>query len=90
MGLDDFIRKAGNKTVFSTDELTEIYLKNKNVVIIEMVYNGFFGKGNNVNHRSLCEKGLFGSHPYEIDYNKNDFITILEMGEKNARDVIID
>lgn len=90
MGLDDFIRKAGNKTVFSTDELTEIYLKNKNVVIIEMVYNGFFGKGNNVNHRSLCEKGLFESHPYKIDYNKNDFITILEMGEKNARDVIID
>ena len=58
--------------------------------MLELVYNGFFGKGHNVIHKDLHEKGLFESHPYNIDYSKKQFIEILEMGDVDVSDVIID
>ena len=88
-GLADFIETAGNKTVFTYEELTSIY-NEKNVVILELVYNGFFGKGCNVIHRKLDENGLFGTHPYNIEYSKEQFIKILEMGDVDVQNVIID
>jgi len=90
VSLEDYICRAGNKTVFTQEELTKIYTENSNVVMIEMVYNGFFGKGHNVNHKSLKDNGLFQAHPYNIDYTKDDFIKILEMGDTNVQNVIID
>ena len=56
MGLSDFVKNAGNKTVFTADELTITYNDHKNVVMIELVYNGFFGKGHNVIHKNLKNK----------------------------------
>ena len=88
--LDEYLKIAGNKTVFSEKELEEIYVGNNNVEMIELIYNGFFGKGNNVNHKTLNENGLFSRHPYKIDYSKDEFIKILEMGEKNVQNIIID
>ena len=90
VSLSQFVQKAGNKTVYSEDELKKIYNNNKNVLMIEMLYNGFFGEGNNVNCKSLKDNRLFETHPYQIEYNKEEFIKILEMGDKNARNVIID
>lgn len=90
MTLSDFIKNAGNKTVFTPDELIEIFNSHKNVVMIEMVYNGFFGKGHNVNYKTLKENGLFETYPYNIDYQKKEFIKILEMGDVNVQNVIID
>lgn len=58
--------------------------------MIEMVYNGFFGKGNNVNHYTLNQYGLFNDYPYNIKYTKNDFINILKLGRNNVRNTIID
>jgi len=89
ISLADFISSAGNKTVFTPDELAAIYAQN-NVVMLELVYNGFFGKGHNVIHKDLKEKGLFASHPYNLDYNKDQFIKILEMGDVDVQNVIID
>lgn len=82
---------AGNKTVFNLEELKKIYYdkKGKNIIILELVYNGFFGKGHNVNHKTLKDNGLFSGHPYNIDYTKDDFIRILEMGDTNVQNVII-
>ncbi|MGF6366439.1 hypothetical protein M2454_002286 [Aequitasia blattaphilus] len=90
ISLQDYLKLAGNKTVFSQDELMTIFLNNKNVEMIELVYNGFFGKGNNVNHKSLKDVELFPTHPYNIDYTKNEFIKILEMGGINVQNIIID
>ncbi|MDC7291797.1 GNAT family N-acetyltransferase [Blautia schinkii] len=90
MNLDDFIKMAGNKTIFTPDELIEIFNSNKNVVIIEMIYNGFFGKGHNINYRTLKDNALFETYPYNIDYKKEEFIKILEMGDVNVQNVIID
>lgn len=89
--LDAFIREAGNKTVFSEAELNEIYCTKKNLVMLEMTYNGAFGKGHNVPHAELKSNGLwFGGHPYGYVYNKSQFIQILEMGDTDVSNVIID
>lgn len=89
VSLSEFIKNAGNKTVFSPEELTNIYEQN-NVVMLEMIYNGFFGKGHNVIHRDLKDQGLFETHPYNLDYTKEQFIKILEMGGLDVQNVIID
>ncbi|MFZ5643206.1 MAG: hypothetical protein ACOY46_06425 [Bacillota bacterium] len=88
MSLADFVKNAGNKTVFTPEELAGIYTKN-NVVMLELLYNGFFGKGHNVIHKDLKEQGLFEAHPYTLDYTKEQFIKLLEMGDVNVQDVII-
>lgn len=89
MSLTDFIKNAGNKTVFSPEELTSIY-NQKNVIMLELVYNGFFGKGHNVIHKNLKDHGLFDVHPYNLDYKKDQFIKLLEMGDVDVQNVIID
>lgn len=89
--LDDFIRMAGNKTVFSATELNELYRTKKNLVMLEMTYNGAFGKGHNISHAEIKGSGLwFGGHPYGYVYNKMQFIQILEMGDTDVQNVIID
>ena len=89
--LNDYLKMVGNKSVFSVDELTSIYYsKGSNVEMIEMVYNGFFGKGHNINHKDLSSYGLFPSHPYKIDYTREQFIRILEMGDADVQNIIID
>ena len=39
---------------------------------------------------ALADAGLFPDHPYNIKYSKNDFLRILEMGDVNVQNVIID
>lgn len=90
MSLDDFFKEAGNKSVFTKDELTTMYAKNKNnLVMLELLYNGFFGKGKNVIHKTLNDKGMFNSYPYSIEYSKEQFTRILEMGAKDVSNIII-
>jgi len=87
--LEDYLKMAGNKTVYDDEELKNIFMENANVVMIELVYNGFFGKGHNVNHKTLNDNGLFPGHPYKINYTKSEFIKILEMGDVNVQNIII-
>lgn len=86
---DEFIKLAHNKTVFMEKELVEMYRKRKTIVIIEMVYNGYFGCGNNVNYAWLDNHGYFNGYPYNIKLQKRDIITILEEGGKDVSNVII-
>ena len=67
-----------------------LYIPRSNLIAIEMVYNGYFGKGNNVIHRWLADNGLFLQYPYGIRYSKEDFITILGKGKVDVSNVIID
>ncbi|HBW39214.1 hypothetical protein [Desulfosporosinus sp. BICA1-9] len=90
ISLADFIKNAGNKTVFSPEELTVTYENQKNIIMLELVYNGYFGKGHNVIHKDLKNQGLFNSHPYQLDFSKDQFTKILEMGDVDAQNVIID
>lgn len=88
--LADFLKKAGNKTIFTQQELTDFYNKKSNVVMLELAYNGYFGKGHNVIHKDLNDNELFYTYPYQIEYSKQQFINILEMGDTDVQNVIID
>ncbi len=87
---ESFLEKVKNRTVFSRDELKGFYDSRNYFVIIDLLYNGFFGVGNNVNYAYLKTEGLFYTHPYSISYSKEDFIKILEKGKTNVQNVIID
>ena len=88
--LQEYLAEAGNKTVFSENELKAIYNGSKNVVMIELLYNGFFEKGNNVTYWQLKNKGLFESHPYNIDYTLDEIKDILKLGKIDVENIIID
>ena len=90
MNESEYINEAGNKTVFSKDELTKIFHSNRNVVMIEMVYNGFFQKGNNVTYSKLKNNGLFESHPYNISYSIEQIKEIIKLGGLDVKNIIID
>lgn len=79
-----------NKTVFTKDELRRIY-NNKNVLIIKMIYYGYFGKGNNINLKYLKDNGYWpDGYPTETILNKKQFIEILKKGNINVSNIIID
>jgi hypothetical protein len=86
----EFVRRAGNKTIFTTAQLRDFYRTKSNIIMLEMVYNGVFGKGHNVTFAELKQADLFESHPYQIEYSKEEFIGILEMGDTDAKNTIID
>ena len=90
VNIDDFIELCGNKSIFSDEELRTLYNRQRNLIVFELVYNGFFGKGHNVIHKELNNKGLFPTYPYNIVYSKDNFIDILEMGGKDGENIIID
>ena len=89
VGEDVYLREAGNKTVFTQEELLAIYRNNKNVVMIEMLYNGFFSKGSNVTYWQLKNNGLFEFHPYNISYSIEQIKKILELGGLDVQNIII-
>ena len=89
IGEEEYLREAGNKTVFTKKELLAIYHHNKNVVMIEMLYNGFFSKGRNVTYWQLKNSGLFEDHPYNICYSIDQFKKILKLGGSNVENIII-
>lgn len=87
---DDFKNICSNKTIFSRENLDEFYKTQKNIVVIEFIYNGFFGKGNNITHNSLNQRGLFETYPYQIKYTEEQFKEILSLGGKNVQNIIVD
>lgn len=76
----DFVRSVGNKTVYGDDELKSSFDK-RNLCTITLLYNGYFGKGRNVNHRWLKDNGLFGVHPYRIVLDPEQVRSILKEGD---------
>lgn len=89
LSLDSFILKAGNKTALNEEELKKYYMKN-NVYIITLTYNGFFGSGNNINHFTLKNNGLFETYPYKMKLDRDQVLRIIEMGKKDVQSLIID
>lgn len=87
--LDDYIQQIGNKSVYTVAELTDLYRQKSNLIAIELVYNGYFGKGHNVIFKDLKEQGLFEDYPYNIIYNRKQFLKILEMGDVDVQNTII-
>ena len=89
ISMDDFVKQVGNKSIYSNDELQNIYNTKRTVVVIELVYNGYFGKGHNVTFNELKVNGLFEEYPYNVVYSQEEFKKILEMGDIDVQNTII-
>lgn len=94
MDFDTLLEKIGNKSVFDEAELRRRYNEDKNVLIIEMLYYGYFGGGNNVNMSTLESNGHWSKshgnqYPALIKLSHDDFIDILQIGKVNVNNVII-
>ncbi len=89
MSLQEFISKAGNKTVFNYRQLEGLF-RQENVVLLTLVYNGFFGTGNNVNLKTLvdCKWWDFNRHLYSYEYTPETFKKILRLGNVDPDNVI--
>lgn len=90
MKFGDFIKEISNKTIFSEQELKTIYYEKRNVIVLELLYNGFFGKGKNVNYDFLNQENIFNTHPYHIVNTKEQFIKVLKKGGLDEKNIIID
>ena len=89
---ETLLGKIGNKSVFNPEELRERYVSDRNVLVIEMLYYGYFGEGNNVNMDWLEQNGYWGSNQYPslISLDSTAFKSILEKGNIDVSNVIID
>lgn len=88
MSFDEYMKMAGNKTIFEPSELRSIY-KSRNVIMIEMVYNKFLSKGKNITYSQLKNNQLFEDHPYNIDYTAEQMKSIMKMGGVDIENIII-
>lgn len=90
VAFDEFMELVGNKTVYSEIELKGIYNNSRNVVVLAMIYNGYLGKGKNINHKTLKDYGWFEGYPYTNKLPIEQLKSILRMGGKNVQDIIVD
>lgn len=90
MSLAEYINIVGNKSVYEEYQLKELFLNSKNLFLLIMTYNGYLGSGKNINHMTLKNAGYFDAHPYQVKLNRQQFEKILEMGDKDVRNIIVD
>lgn len=88
---EQFLRMVGNKSVYNEYELKEKYDTWKSLTLIELLYYGYFGEGNNVNWVWLKNHGCWpdGVHPMNFRYTRDQFEKILREGKVNVGNVII-
>lgn len=88
---DEFLHMVGNKSVYDEYKLKTQYDTWANLTLIELLYYGYFGAGNNVNWKWLKDNDCWpGTHPMNFRYTKTQFETILREGNVDVDNVIID
>ena len=91
LSYDEYRRFIGNKSVYSEQELQEKYVSSKNLTLIELLYYGFFGAGNNVNWVWLKNNNCWpDNHPMSFRYSKEQFYKIMQEGKVDVKNVVID
>ena len=86
MSFEKLKQRIGNKSVFDEKELLRQYNEYRNVVVMEMLYFGYFGAGNNVNMDCWA---IQNQYPTDVRLSENQFKKILMEGNVNVSDVII-
>lgn len=88
---EDVLKFVGNKSVYSTEELRTMYDNDANMVIIDLLYCGYFGAGNNVNMDWLDNNGFWPhGYPTSRRLSLDEFKAILTEGGRDVSNVIID
>lgn len=90
MKKEEFFKRVGNKTVYTQEEL-EVKYSGANLYIIELLYCGYFGAGNNVNLNRLRELEIWddGKHPYQMMLDRDQEEILLKEGRLNVKDVAV-
>lgn len=76
MSFDNLMNRIGNKSVFDENELQRQYNEYYSVSIIELLYYGYFGAGNNVNMDWLQNNDCWittEQYPTEIHLSETQF-----------------
>ncbi|MCD7731066.1 MAG: hypothetical protein LUI05_06175 [Oscillospiraceae bacterium] len=90
LSYNDYLKLVGNKSVYTTTQLEDLYKRNV-LVAVELVYYGYFGQGNNVNMDWLSNNGCWGSgYPTETRLSTEQFKLILRKGNIDVHSVIVD
>lgn len=92
ISFDDLKGRIGNKSVFNESELHKQYYEYPNVTVVELLYYGYFGAGNNINMDWLERQGYWaaqGQYPTEVHLTTNQFKKVLMEGNVNVSNVII-
>jgi len=87
---EDYRELIKNKSVFDDAELDQ-HWGERNVVVVEMVYLGYFGEGHNVNWIWLKNNDLWKQcHPNQARYSPSEFFFVLAGGGVPREDVVVD
>jgi hypothetical protein len=89
---DDLQSQIGNKSVFDEHDMLAKYNSERNLIVIELLYYGYFGGGNNINMDWLDNNGYWAGekeYPANIRLSPGQFRAILMEGKVNVQDVII-
>ena len=92
MSFHELKQRIGNKSVFHESELQKQYNEYRNVTVVEMLYYGYFGAGNNVNMDWLDRHGCWADqnqYPTDVHLTVNQFKKVLMEGKVNVSNVII-
>lgn len=92
MTFDELKNRIGNKSVFDESEIYRQYIASKHLTVVELLYCGYFGAGNNVNMDWLDNNGCWASanqYPTSVHLSESQFAQILREGKVNVSDVII-
>ena len=91
MPFDELLGRIRNKSVFDEQELKSKYDNERNLTIVEMLYYGYFGAGNNVNWVWLKENNFWGDgYPTTKELTQDQFKAILTEGRVDVQNIIID
>ena len=93
VSFEELIDIIKNKSIFNETELRRQYSDNNNMMVIELVYYGYFGAGNNINMDWLDKNGFWvkpNQYPTDIKLTEEQFKMILREGKVNVPNVIID
>lgn len=91
MEFNDAMRLIGNKSVYSEEEIRTMYDNDTNLIVLDLLYCGFFGEGNNVNNARLLDMGFWpNGYPTSRKLTLDEFCAILREGNVDVSNAIID
>ncbi len=90
MSFNDYRQIVGNKSVYYDQELKIKYDTLYQLTVIELLYCGYFGAGNNVNWAWLNNNNCWpGGHPMSLRFSQEQIDKIMKEGRVDVSNVII-
>ncbi len=91
---EQLCKTIGNKSVFDQNDLLRKYKHDKDLTVIQLLYYGYFGSGNNVNMDWLDNNKLWSPpgmnlYPANIQLTPQQCVTILNAGEVDVDNVLL-